>query len=189
MGHCLRTKFQSVIPIVCILFLMMNTAGCAGKKKAAAASNQLRISDQITFSDLPVPYGFKLERSQSYAFKDGDSRIAMLKYTGRTKLDQVSGFYQNNMESYGWQALTLIDFEKTMQQFGKGQEVCTVTIERGNRPLLGIIPYSRTIITMQLTPSRSSSSAYSEYAPQQTQQAVQQPAQRNVERIPLSRLK
>ena len=185
-----RLPIRTLSVWVLTAIIALHISGCANKKKSTASAMSYPASNQVTFSDLPVPYGFKLDRKQSYAFKDGESRIAMLKYIGRTKMDQVSGFYQNTMDAYGWQALKLIDFAKTMQQFGKSNEICTITIERGNKPLLGIIPYARTIITMQVTPNRvplSESTSPVPYVP--AVETAHQPEVTPVEQIPLSTLK
>ena len=146
----------------CLSFLLMVClvssfiSGCASNKKAATPDEIM--SDQFTFSDVPIPSKFELLRDQSYAFKDGQARIALLRYKGKGKIDDISWFYQDKMAEFQWQEINIIDYDKNMQQFAKQEENCLVTIERINEPWFGIFPCHKILITIQLIPQKQNSS-------------------------------
>jgi len=142
---------------------LLSSSGCAKNKQQSAAVPQeysgrgFTVSSELTFSDIPVPKGFKLMRDQSYAFKDGQSRIALLRYSGKAKIDEISMFYQDTMQGYQWEEVKLIDYDKNIQQFVKENETCMVITEKSG----GL--FSKTLITIQLTPNqKQSSSRYEE---------------------------
>ncbi|GEM_PF-1268844 len=142
-------------------YTVLSTTGCAKNKKQAQIPQEYSgggytVSNDLTFSDIPVPKGFKLVRDQSYAFKDGQSRIALLRYKGKAKIDEISMFYQNTMQGYQWEEVKLIDYDKNIQQFVKENETCMVITEKTG----GL--FSKTLITIQLTPHQKGASMESE---------------------------
>ncbi len=146
-----KVFFQSC-SLIALIALFLVYAGCASKQVSTEETPGLMISDEITFSDIPVPEGFKLLRQQSYAFKDGQSRIALLRYKSGEKLNMTSMFYQDMMSQYNWEEVKIIDYEKNIQQYVKGDELCFITIENINEPFFGIIKMLKTQITIQLIP-------------------------------------
>ena len=148
---------RTPISVVCVVLLsamLVCLAGCATKSKSQEAAG-IMMSDQVTFSDLPVPQNFKLLRDQSYAYKDGQARIALLRYKGKGKIDDVSWFYQENMADCQWQDVNMIDYEKNVQQFVKAGESALVTIEKVNEPWFLIIPCHKIVITIQVMPNQN----------------------------------
>lgn len=138
--------------ILILLAVSLNLTGCAKNKNTKGTEQPFMASNEFTFGDLPVPQGFKFMRQQSYAFKDGGSRIALLRYKGRKKFSTATMFYQNMMQNYQWEEVKIIDYEKNIQQFAKGSEICIITIENINEPFFGIFPIIKTQITIQLVP-------------------------------------
>ncbi len=178
---------RTPISMVCVVLLsvmLLSLAGCATKSKSQEGAGMM-LSDQVTFSDLPVPQNFKLLRDQSYAYKDGQARIALLRYKGKGKIDDVSWFYQQNMAAYQWQDVNMIDYEKNLQQFVKAGESALVTIERVNEPWFLIIPCHKIIITIQLMPRQDGmqSAAGVESAPRSVAEPVsyEEPASKRYE--------
>ncbi len=145
-------KNTALMAILLLSAVSLTLTGCAKNRNISDADQAFMASDEFTFGDLPVPQGFKFMRQQSYAFKDGDSRIALLRYKSRKKFDIATTFYQNMMQNYQWEEVKIIDYEKNIQQFAKGSEICIVTIENINEPFFGIIPFIKTQITLQLVP-------------------------------------
>lgn len=142
--------------LILIIALSVMYEGCASKKQEQAKNQDtlqgLPLSDEATFSDIPVPQGFKLQRQQSYAFKDGELRIALLRYKSNEKLESTSWFYQDRMSQYQWEEIKIVDYEKNIQQYIKGGELCVVTIENVNEPFFGIFPIIKTQLTIQIIP-------------------------------------
>lgn len=127
------------------------------------------LSDQFTFSDLPVPQGYKLVRDQSYAYKDGQARIALLRYKGKGNIDDISWFYQQHMPEYRWEDVNIIDYDKNVQQFAKDQENALITIEKINEPFLFVIPVHKILVTIQLMPQRQEAASNLEPIPAQAE--------------------
>ncbi|MDX9703795.1 MAG: hypothetical protein RBU23_12260 [Candidatus Auribacterota bacterium] len=149
-----QTPLRALLVIALICIETLSISGCASKNKKKDAPGGIPLSNQITFSDLPVPKGFQLLRDQSYAYKDGQARIALLRYKGKGKIDDVSWFYQQNMADFQWKDINIIDYDKNIQQFVKGDESALVTIEKVNDPWFFIIPYHKILITIQLLPKQ-----------------------------------
>ncbi|MCD6459856.1 hypothetical protein J7L67_04225 [bacterium] len=153
----MREVIKGVAGLVIICFVSCFVSGCASNRQAKTPDELM--SDQFTFSDVPIPSKFELLRKQSYAFKDGQARIALLRYKGKGKIDDISWFYQEKMSQFQWQEVNIIDYDKNMQQFSKQAENCLVTIEKINDPWFGIFPCRKILITVQLIPQKQNSSA------------------------------
>lgn len=184
--------------------LVATLAGCATSQNTNSETNEyegLTISEEVNFSDVPVPSGFTFLRNESYVYKDGDARIALLRYKGSEKINPASIFFQTQMSRYQWREVKLIDYKQNIQQYMKGNELCIVTIERINTPFL-FIPIEKTLITIQLTPlpanqaysaqSTTQSTVPMSAAPVQTQpvqQRTEQQYEQQRQRYPMSTLK
>ena len=148
----MKKVFKVFSGLLVVCFISCFLSGCASNKEAKTPDEIM--SDQFTFSDVPIPTEFKLLRDQSYAFKDGQARIALLRYKGKGEIDDISWFYQEKMSDFQWQEVNIIDYDKNMQQFSKQEENCLVTIEQINEPWFGIFPCHKILITIQLIPQK-----------------------------------
>jgi hypothetical protein len=155
-------KKIAVITLVLVagVFALSHLTGCAAKKGETYTDEYsgLNMSAEVNFSDIPVPQGFTFLREESYAYKDGGIRIALLRYKGSETINQTSVFYQSLMSQHQWTEIKLIDYKKTIQQYAKGSEMSIVTIERINQPFL-FIPIHKTLITIHLLPMPTASQA------------------------------
>jgi len=88
---------------------------------------------QFKFNDVPVPQGFKIIMENSYSFETSGIRVGLLKYQGKSRVDQVVNFYKEQMRIHGWNLLNIIEFGEHMLNFEREGETCIVSlIPKGN---------------------------------------------------------
>jgi hypothetical protein len=109
------------VSIVCV-------TGCQ-KGGQAASAPQVQFSRDVTFEDIPVPAGFKLERKKSYSFQNDVTRVGRLSYEGRSSINNVLAFYQQQMPLHGWQEMSYVDYGSSIRYFEKGGQSCIITVE------------------------------------------------------------
>lgn len=124
-----------------ILALLFSLAGCATTtddrdsfkfdEEETYTSAGLAVNPKLRFSDLPVPAGFKLIKDKSFVFQTEQTRVALLKYSGRAKLQDLVDFYKEQMSLYNWQLLNVVEYGKTVLNFERAEQSCIVTIEAG----------------------------------------------------------
>lgn len=129
---------------------MVLLSGCAttryesnpyGKDSSSVVS--LEVASMLRFDDVPAPYGFKILESESFAFQNDVTRVALLKYTGGKTADQVVMFYKDQMPMYNWSPINIIEYERRILNYEKNNESCIVTIESRGR---------KSIITISISP-------------------------------------
>ena len=106
----------------------------------------LDASNKFRFDDLPVPAGFRLIEDKSFVFQNNATRVALLKYAGRAKTEELISFYERKMLLYNWHLLNVVQYGKSVLNFERGNQSCIVTIE----PKTG-----KRIITISLSPKGS----------------------------------
>lgn len=129
---------------------MVLLSGCAtatygsrsyGKDSSSVVS--LEVASMLRFDDVPAPYGFKVLDSESFAFQNDVTRVALLKYIGGKTADQVVMFYKDQMPMYNWSPINIIEYERRILNYEKKNESCIVTIESKGR---------KSIITIAISP-------------------------------------
>ena len=132
-----------------ILISIFLLAGCATTNGSSSseleaeeenfAATTLAVTAKLRFSDLPVPVGFKLIEDKSFVFQAEDTRVALLKYSGRAQLPDVVEFYREQMLFYNWELLNVVEYDRSVLNFERGGQTCIVTIEsRGMRKTITI---------------------------------------------------
>ena len=134
--------------VTCCLSLTL--AGCTTMSGSSSYSGSddtsLDVAAMLRLNDVPVPAGFKVLNTESFAFQNDVTRVALLKYTGSKAADQVVAFYKQQMPMYKWNAINIIEYERRMLNYEKSGESCIVTIEgKGRKSILtiAISPKSR----------------------------------------------
>ena len=139
-------RFLSVI-VVLLMF-----SGCATTKSTTVTeteeggvytSSALPVSGKLRFSDLPVPAGFKLLEDSSFVFETEDTRVALLKYSGRANQQDLLDFYKEQMLLYNWELLNIVEYEKSILNFQRSRQSCIITLESKGR---------HKVITVSLAP-------------------------------------
>lgn len=83
------------------------------------------------FSDIPVPNGFVRDHSKSFVYESGSGsvKVGRFFYSGWGKLDEVVGFYQNEMVNKGWSLVNAIKHEMTILNYEKEGWVCALMVK------------------------------------------------------------
>ncbi|MEK6732789.1 MAG: hypothetical protein AABY55_04105 [Candidatus Omnitrophota bacterium] len=143
----------------CLVILFL--AGCATFPQNESTGNaeqnkvSLSVAPILKFEDIPVPAGFKLLDKESFAFQNDKSRVALLKYYGGQNAEQVLVFYKEQMASFNWSLVNIIEYERKVMNYDNSEESCIITIQpQGGKSLVTVAlsPKSRPI-----KPEKSSS--------------------------------
>ncbi|MFV1981086.1 MAG: hypothetical protein ACC655_08035, partial [Rhodothermia bacterium] len=85
------------------------------------------------FEDVPVPLEFTLDYEVSYMDVSARGpRVADLRYTGRSLLNDVLTQVQQVMSKAGWQSTSLTGTAIKTLRFVKGEEECVLIIHKGD---------------------------------------------------------
>jgi len=141
-------KLSKYFLIVILAFLL---TGCAAinstdtdldeteEQEAFTPPSLAPTAARLRFSDLPVPSGFKLIQDKSFIFQTEGVRVALLKYAGRAKVQDLLDFYKEQMILYNWELLNVVEYDRTVLNFERGKQTCIVTIEpRGIKKIITI---------------------------------------------------
>ena len=144
---------KKALTVSLIFILTFFLAGCAttgGSSSSelegdeAYAPAGLAAAAKLRFSDLPVPRGFKLIKDKSFVFQTEETRVALLKYSGRAGLPELVDFYREQMSLCSWRLLNVVEYGKSVLNFERAQQSCIVSIEPGGM--------RRKIITISVAP-------------------------------------
>ncbi len=106
-------------------------AGCAmdmQNEKSAINPALLEPQANLKVSDAPVPAGFRLIPQESYSFDAAGVRVSLLKYQGKANIDQVVGFYREQMAMYNWNLLNVVEYGQRLLNFDRENETCIVSL-------------------------------------------------------------
>ena len=140
---------MGILRISLILILIFSVAGCAAIKggdlseleeEEGYAPTALAVTAKLRFSDVPVPAGFKLIQNKSFVFQTEGTRVALLKYSGRAKLQDLVDFYKEQMLLCNWELLNVVEYDRSVLNFERGGQTCIITI--GSRGMKKIITIS-----------------------------------------------
>jgi len=127
----------------CVTLPQNNSANSADQNKAS-----LSVAPVLKFDDLPTPSGFKFLDKESFAFQNDKSRVALLKYYGGKSAEQVLAFYKEQMASFNWSLVNIIEYDKKVLNYENSEESCIITIQpQGGKSLVTVAlsPKSRPI--------------------------------------------
>ncbi len=128
-----------------------STSKSGGEGESASSPKELGVAAVLKFDDVPIPSGFRMLPDQSFSFQNDVTRVGILKYAGRANAQRVIHFYQEQMPIYQWQFINLIEYDKSLLNFEKMDQVCTVTVEGG---------ITKTNLVIAIAPKGSARSSY-----------------------------
>ncbi len=127
------------------LLVLVLLAGCAtfpqNEPLGGAEKNKvtLSVAPILKFDDIPVPAGFRILDKESFAFQNDKSRVALLKYYGGQNAEQVMEFYKEQMASFNWNLVNIIEYDKKVLNYENSDESCIITIQpQGGKSLVTI---------------------------------------------------
>lgn len=97
-------------------------------ERGAKEVKPLEVTSVLRFPDLPAPEGFKLLVNESFVFENEYVRFGLLKYVGRPAADRVVKFYKEEMPSYGWSPINVIEYGTRLLNFEKPNQNCVITV-------------------------------------------------------------
>lgn len=141
-------KTRDIVILCASVVFIFFLSGCAttydgGYGKAAAEPKPLDVAALLRFNDIPIPAGFNIIDSGSFAFQNDNTRVALLKYIGGKIADQVVQFYKEQMPVYNWSPINIIEYERRILNYEKESESCIITVESQGR---------KSIITIAISP-------------------------------------
>ncbi|MEJ2744647.1 MAG: hypothetical protein P8123_03025 [bacterium] len=121
-------RMCSYLIIAVAIVAMGSFSGCKKGDQPAGAPS-VAFSNDVTFEDIPVPAGFTLVRKNSYSFQNDMTRVGRLVYKGRSDINNVLAFYQQQMPLHGWQEMSYIDYHSSTRYYEKEGQSCILTVE------------------------------------------------------------
>lgn len=120
--------------LISLLMSLVVLSGCAstsGGTRANAPAKELAVATALKFEDIPVPAGFRIVPDQSFSFQNELTRVGILRYAGRANAQRVIQFYKDQMPMYHWQFVNMIEYDRSLLNFEKTDQTCTITVEAG----------------------------------------------------------
>ena len=145
-------NFKSLFLVSCLSLVLI--AGCATfpKNESTGSTEQnkasLSVAPALKFEDLPTPAGFRFLDKESFAFQNDKSRVALLKYYGSQNAEQVLAFYKEQMASFNWNMVNIIEYDRKVLNYENSEESCIITIQpQGGKSMVTVAlsPKSRPI--------------------------------------------
>ena len=121
---------------LCVSVILLSGCGLIFKKETKVAS-PLEPQAILKFSDIPVPTGFKLMDTDSYAFENYGMRVGVLRYRGKADVEQVINFYKEQMPMYNWRLLNMMEYGERLMNFERETETCNIGLIIKYTPLIG----------------------------------------------------
>lgn len=141
-------KYASLFLIIFLLpFLSLGCASAGPNTRSDGAAKQLGVASALKFEDVPVPAGFRMVPDQSFSFQNDLTRVGILRYAGRANAQKVIQFYKDQMPLYNWQFVNMIEYDRSLINFEKTDQTCTITVEAG---------VTKTVLAIAVAPKGSS---------------------------------
>ena len=97
-------------------------AGCGGNSKSEADQRLAALTD------LPLPRGYDLSRSNTVIFGEGDTWNGKVVYTINSAAEDMVTFYRRDMPALGWQEISVFRGPTSVLNFQRGNRVSTVQV-------------------------------------------------------------
>lgn len=98
-----------------------------------------QMSLNLKFDDIPIPAGFEFDHKESFIFKNGLTRVGVVRYIGQADLSAVTTFFKNQMPTYNWNLVNSIEYKRSIINFDKDAQTATIIIElQGSRVFLTV---------------------------------------------------
>ncbi len=117
-------SFSKVVSLLILCFLL--TAALTG---CATTSGRLEPQSVLKLADVPIPAGLNPLPQKSYFFENSGVRVAVLKYQGRANIEQVVTFFKEQMPSYNWSLVNIVEYGQRLLNFERENEACIITVQ------------------------------------------------------------
>ena len=134
-----------------LLAAALAVSACAQKVGVGASATARNGGDQeaqtagfTTFPDLPMPTKADMMMDRTLVFGGEDSWIGRLVVTTPYGPQDMFSFYQREMPRFGWEAITSVRSEISVQTYSRGERVATIQIQsntlRGSEVAVTVSP-------------------------------------------------
>ena len=120
--------------------------GC-GSKAEVGPGTIPEFTTDLTFDDIPIPSGFKLQRKKSLSFQNDFIRVGRFVYYGRADSNGVLAFIQQQMPLNQWEPISYVDSKQSIRRYEKGDQECTVIVYKRTG-------WKNCVITIWVNPKR-----------------------------------
>lgn len=167
-GYIIGAMNMKPYQYLLILLVMLPLAGCATtnggisdltaleEEETFKSSGLTPTANKLHFTDIAVPSGFKIIKDRSFVFQTEGIRVALLKYAGRAKAQDLLEFYKEQMTLYNWELLNVVQYERIILNFERGKQSCLITIEsRGIKKVVTVSLAPKGSAAMEVEKSKS----------------------------------
>jgi hypothetical protein len=130
---------KSLILILLVL-LTFSLSSCVSVQQTKPLGEEFLLpSATLRFDDVPYPAGFKVLTDKSFILESGGVRAGVLRYIGKTDLQNAVLFYKTYMPKYNWALLNVVELGESVLNFERENESCVITLRpRGSKVEISI---------------------------------------------------
>jgi len=127
-------KIAFAILSVYVLVMLTGCTTMETEQKGELRKPQgLQVARVLQFPDIPVPSGFNFMPDMSFSSQGTGYRVGEFVYSGGADALELIRFYREQLPTNGWEELRNLDVGmKAILYFRKGEERCTIIIQRGS---------------------------------------------------------
>lgn len=113
------------------------TCGCSALKRrdgggSGGAAGSAPAEIYLDFDDVLVPEGMERDKKHTFVFRIGALTAGVLVLKGRVPSEKLMTFFEDNMSSDNWNAVTSFRSPRSLLLFEKDTRWCMVTISEEN---------------------------------------------------------
>jgi hypothetical protein len=107
--------------------VLLAAAGALGLASCSSSNSE---ADQrlAALTDLPLPRGYDLSRSNTVIFGEGDTWNGKVVYTINSAAEDMVTFYRRDMPALGWQEISVFRGPTSVLNFQRGNRIATVQV-------------------------------------------------------------
>ena len=117
-----------------VVFVM--STGCASLNKDATGLEEPEVTKEAEepeplyydFEDVLVPLELKEDKDKSFVYRAPGFTAGILAFSGRTEINSLIRFFENNMAKDNWRLLSSFRSPRTIMFFNKPNRSCIINI-------------------------------------------------------------
>lgn len=151
-----------LISLILGSFFLCNSCLSMDEKESAVPKSvrPMSISEFFKFENIPVPEGYKLDKKKSFVFRNDVLLVAFLTYKGKSKADEVAGFFKEQLPLYGWKLINVIEYGERVLNFEMDGQTCIITVDRKGKTFeLATAPRGQKSVNMPTAPPEPANQA------------------------------
>ncbi len=123
-------KYGAIFIIFAILLSSCSTLVTSeGNVTESTMETTQEVRMEYIFDDVPLPYGFEIDKEKSFVYKAGVSKSGILTLKGDLSPKDVKDFYIGNLPDYGWSLLNTFEWKEIFMNFHKKGWILTIIVK------------------------------------------------------------